>query len=273
MEGLLTEKDWGKLQNVLHGRDSKWQAIGIQLHVAHDELTKIKQEHGHNLEECNREMQIAWLKSGKATWRALVAALSSGPVGLLEDAKRVEEKYLQCVPQDQHNPANQNVSTHSCSCPTGTENKLSCVFVCIIWIIYVSFNLLLIVCSLSLSMHTVFLIPEVSTVTPETILNQYVQKNLLNEQLEWLIKMGFTVDDIMEWALTKQKLSDGEPFDNNSTLRSSLAPTEPPTLQEMPSTPQCVAPSDLDQSTPLNKDKTRSSSCSPNETPSMLLRN
>jgi hypothetical protein len=90
----LTEKDWGELQNVLHGRDSKWQAIGIQLHVAHDELTRIRREHGQNLEQCNREMQIAWLKSGRATWRALVAALGAGPVGLHEDAKRLEEKHL-----------------------------------------------------------------------------------------------------------------------------------------------------------------------------------
>ena len=94
MEKPLMEKDWGELQNVLHGRDSKWQAIGIQLHVEHDELARIKREYGQNLEECNREMQIAWLKSGKATWRALAAALGSGPVGLHEDAKRLEEKHL-----------------------------------------------------------------------------------------------------------------------------------------------------------------------------------
>ena len=94
MDKPLTEKDWGELQNVLHGRDSKWQAIGIQLHVAHDELTRIRQEHGQNLEDCNREMQISWLKSGKATWGALVAALGSGPVGLFEDARRLEEKHL-----------------------------------------------------------------------------------------------------------------------------------------------------------------------------------
>ena len=94
MERMLTEEDWSDVQNVLHGRDFKWQAIGIQLHVAHEQLTRIKDEHGWNLEECNREMQIVWLKSGKATWGKLVAALSSGPVGLLEDAKRIEEKYL-----------------------------------------------------------------------------------------------------------------------------------------------------------------------------------
>ena len=94
MDEVLSEEDWGKIQSVLYGRDSKWLAIGIQLNVSHAELTRIKHEYGHNLEECNREMQIAWLKTGKATWKALVAALRSGPVGLIEDAKGIQEKYL-----------------------------------------------------------------------------------------------------------------------------------------------------------------------------------
>lgn len=119
MEKQLTEKEWGELQNVLHGRDSKWQAIGIQLHVAHDELTSIKQEHGQNLEECNREMQISWLKSGKATWRALVAALSSGPVGLHEDARRLEEKYNRVRTQSA-------VATAAASGPGGSHGDQEC---------------------------------------------------------------------------------------------------------------------------------------------------
>ena len=93
MDDLLTEKDWSKVQNVLHGRDYKWQAIGIQLSISHAELTRIRQECGDNLEECNREMQIAWLKTGRATWAALARALRSAPIGLLEDAKRIQEKY------------------------------------------------------------------------------------------------------------------------------------------------------------------------------------
>ena len=96
MDDKLTEEDWGKLQNALHGRDSKWQAIGIQLNVSHGELTEIRERCGENLEACNREMQIVWLKSGKATWRALLEALQSASVGLLEDAKRIRENYLAC---------------------------------------------------------------------------------------------------------------------------------------------------------------------------------
>ena len=90
---LLTEKDWSQVQNVLHGRDYKWQAIGIQLNISHAELTRIRQDRGDNLEECNSEMQIAWLKTGRATWAALARALSSATVGLHEDARRIQNKY------------------------------------------------------------------------------------------------------------------------------------------------------------------------------------
>ena len=94
------------------------------------------------------------------------------------------------------------------------------------------------------------------------MVNQQVQKSLLNEQLEWLLKMGFTVEDIMEWAQTKKKLGDDDGAcnsnsgnNNNSTLpaspesmqqpnsdstllaSSARAHTEPPKLQEIPSTP------------------------------------
>ena len=94
MDELLTEEDWSKIQNALHGRDSKWQAIGIQLNVSHSDLMKIRRDSGDNLEECNREMQIAWLKTGKATWRALLGALRSASVGLHEDAQSIQEKFL-----------------------------------------------------------------------------------------------------------------------------------------------------------------------------------
>ena len=94
MDELLTEKDWSKIQNALHGRDSKWQAIGIQLNVSHGELMKIKRDNGDNLEECSREMQIAWLKAGKATWRALLGALRSASVGLHDDANSIQERFL-----------------------------------------------------------------------------------------------------------------------------------------------------------------------------------
>lgn len=94
MDDLLTEKDWPRIQNALHGRDFKWRAIGIQLNISHAELTRIHREYGDNVEQCNWEMQVAWLKTGKATLGALVRALTSAAVGLHEDARRIQEKYI-----------------------------------------------------------------------------------------------------------------------------------------------------------------------------------
>ena len=101
------------------------------------------------------------------------------------------------------------------------------------------------------------------------MVNRPAQKGLLYEQLEWLVKMGFTIEDIMEWAQSKKKLGDvdgdgtftknsSNSNNNNSTLSansestllqqpsfditllpnsSGHAHTEPPRLQELPSTP------------------------------------
>ena len=91
------EDDWGKIQNALHGRDLKRQAIGIQLNVSHAELTDIRERCGTgNLEACNREMQIVWLKNGKATWRSLLEALQSPSVGLLDDAQHIQDSLFPC---------------------------------------------------------------------------------------------------------------------------------------------------------------------------------
>lgn len=35
-------------------------------------------------------------------------------------------------------------------------------------------------------------------------MDQQLRKSLLSEQLEWLLKMGYTVEDITEWTLTKK---------------------------------------------------------------------
>ena len=55
------------------------------------------------------------------------------------------------------------------------------------------------------------------------MVNQPVQKSLLNEQLEWLIKMGFTVEDIMEWAqqAKKKRLCNDEGTFNNSSTNNN----------------------------------------------------
>ena len=68
------------------------------------------------------------------------------------------------------------------------------------------------------SLLSIHLLHELQSI-PDLVVNRPVQKSLLNEQLEWLIKMGFTVEDIMEWAqqAKKKRLCDNEGTFNNST--------------------------------------------------------
>ena len=64
-------------------------------------------------------------------------------------------------------------------------------------------------------------------------MNQHVQKSLLKEQLEWLVKMGFTIEDIMEWAQNKKRLGEDDTLNsssnnNNITLSTnSESPQQP----------------------------------------------
>ena len=81
------------VQEALHGTDPKWMAIGIQLRIPNAKLTKIDNRYS-NLEDCNRQMQIAWLKTGKATWTDLVKAPRTKSVGLPEVADSIESLHI-----------------------------------------------------------------------------------------------------------------------------------------------------------------------------------
>lgn len=81
------------VQEALHGTDPKWMAIGIQLRIPNAKLTKIEHQYA-NLEDCNRQMQIAWLKTGNATWTDLVKALRTKSVGLPEVADSIESLHI-----------------------------------------------------------------------------------------------------------------------------------------------------------------------------------
>ena len=81
------------VQEALHGTESKWMPIGIQLRIPNAKLTKIEHQYS-NLEDCNRQMQITWLKTGKATWKDLVKALRTKSVGLPEIATSIEEMHI-----------------------------------------------------------------------------------------------------------------------------------------------------------------------------------
>ena len=81
------------VQEALHGTDPKWMAIGIQLRIPNGKLAKIEHQYS-NLEVCNRQMQITWLKTGKATWKDLVKALRTKSVGLPEVADSIEKTHI-----------------------------------------------------------------------------------------------------------------------------------------------------------------------------------
>ena len=94
----LGEDDLADVQDALHETDSKWVAIGIQLRLPIDKLNKIESQNRDNHEVCNRQMQIAWLKTGKASWEALVAALRKKSIGLDNVAKNIEDTYIHKSP-------------------------------------------------------------------------------------------------------------------------------------------------------------------------------
>ena len=48
--------------------------------------------------------------------------------------------------------------------------------------------------------------------------NQQLRKSLLAEQLEWLLKMGYTIDDIKEWTQTKLQPGRHEGFHDSGTI-------------------------------------------------------
>ena len=91
---LLGDDDLADVQEALHGCDSKWMPIGIQLKIPIEKLNKIGSQYRDSPEDCNRQMQIAWLRIGQATWKALVEALRKKRVGLYDEAKFIEDTYM-----------------------------------------------------------------------------------------------------------------------------------------------------------------------------------
>lgn len=65
---------------------------------------------------------------------------------------------------------------------------------------------------------------EVPPVTPELVPNQI---NLLSEQLEWLVKMGFAVEDIKKWARTKLESEDRDTTSNKDEGSTTTMQPQP----------------------------------------------
>lgn len=76
---LLTIDHLQELLNKLYPARHKWNNIGVQLGMI-DDLDAIKLENQNEPDACLREMFKIWLRQGKATRQALIAALNSPSV-------------------------------------------------------------------------------------------------------------------------------------------------------------------------------------------------
>ena len=79
----LTVGDLKAVQDLVWPARSKWFYIGVQLGIDLGTLEAIKKDH-HSSEECFTAMLTTWLRMNDPvpSWRALVNALKSKPVGI-----------------------------------------------------------------------------------------------------------------------------------------------------------------------------------------------
>ena len=91
---LNEDDDLAEVLEELHGTEAKWKSIGIHLKLPLSCLEEIGKEYKGNTEECSLQMQIAWLRSKKATWKSLVDVLRKSSVGYEDKARDIEKRRL-----------------------------------------------------------------------------------------------------------------------------------------------------------------------------------
>lgn len=99
MAKLDLDTNLAEVQEALHGTETKWKLIGIQLKIPMSKMKKIESEY-QGLEERNLQMQIAWLQTGTATWEKLVTALKRNAVGLSDKGDSIEAIYIRGLQVD-----------------------------------------------------------------------------------------------------------------------------------------------------------------------------
>ena len=95
----LSLADIGRVIEEMHDAVDKWHNIGIQLNLYEGDLKSIESNYPHQADRL-REMICKWLKSGDATWNAMVNALKSRTVGESHLAEKLSVKY--CKPIKTH---------------------------------------------------------------------------------------------------------------------------------------------------------------------------
>ena len=73
---------------------AKWRWIGLEFDLTPGTLQSIEREYLRPEDQLYRVL-LKWLNRGSATWRQLVEALRSPPVGETKLARELEENYCQ----------------------------------------------------------------------------------------------------------------------------------------------------------------------------------
>ena len=70
-----------------------WFNLGLKLNLAYHDLERIKLDNARQI-DCQREMILLWLNTGRASWCCLVQALMSPLIDKGELAMRLAEQYI-----------------------------------------------------------------------------------------------------------------------------------------------------------------------------------
>ncbi len=92
--GCLNRSDLKQVYKVVYDARAKWRRIGLELELTHGDLEAIDLRYRNPADQLEQVL-AEWLKGGEATWRQLMEALYSVPVGETDLAKQIGMKHCQ----------------------------------------------------------------------------------------------------------------------------------------------------------------------------------
>lgn len=93
--GCLGPNDLSDVLDAIYIVRNKWYYIGLKLKIPFHTLNAIEIEHHHKTTDCLTDMLQKWLTSVSPppTWKDLVLALRSAPVGEYLLAEKIKKQY------------------------------------------------------------------------------------------------------------------------------------------------------------------------------------
>ena len=80
------------MYNAVFEARAKWRRIGLELDITSGTLDAIDQRFSNPTDRLEQVLS-SWLSKGSATWKQLVEALFSVPVGETQLSKQIQKKY------------------------------------------------------------------------------------------------------------------------------------------------------------------------------------